>query len=187
MSSVDPWGPVQLLPRSSRGGRFLDAANRWLGVSLVAILCLSGLRFCSYIVATYIAPLFGGDLEQWNANFLPGLFSDDHPESTTSIGLHFVTGALVMVLGCVQLSSVVRARWPRLHRWSGRVYVAMATLTALGGLGFIVLQGTVGAGAMNVGFGLYGILMIVAAGYTVGTHAQASSDCIAPGPLDCSR
>jgi hypothetical protein len=40
-------------------------------------------------------------------------------------------------------------------------------LTAIGGLGFIVLRGTVGAGAMNFGFGLYGVLMVVAALQTI--------------------
>jgi hypothetical protein len=152
-------------------GRLLGAANRWIGVSLVAILCISGLRFCLYIALTYISPLFGGDLRQWNNQFLPGLFSEDNPGSTSSIGLHFVTGALVMVLGCVQLLSVVRARWPRVHHWIGRLYLAMATLTAFGGLGFIALQGTVGAGAMNVGFGLYGILMVIAVVHTI-RHAR---------------
>ena len=158
-------------PRSQTAG-LLGSANRWLGVSLVAILCVSGLHFCLYIALAYIAPLIGGDLDRWNVNFLPGLFGADNPGATGSIGLHFVTGAVVMVLGCVQLLGVVRARWPGIHRWIGRCYVVLALLTALGGLGFIVLQGTVGAGAMNVGFGLYGVLMVVAAIQTI-RHARA--------------
>jgi uncharacterized membrane protein len=130
-------------------------------------LCTSGLQFCLYIALIYLIPLFGGNLEMWHLSLLPGLFDEHNSGSTISIGMHFATGALVMVLGCVQLLGMVRARWPRVHRWIGRVYVVAALLTALGGLGFIVLRGTVGGGAMDVGFGLYGILMVLSAIQTI--------------------
>lgn len=152
---------------ATRRSGLLGAANRWLGILLVTILCTTGLHFCLYIALTYISPLFGGNLEQWNNGFLPGLFNAANLGSTGSIGLHFFTGALIMVLGGIQLAGAVRARWPRVHRWIGRIYIVLAVLTALGGLGFIVLQGTVGAGAMNVGFGLYGLLMMVASIQTI--------------------
>lgn len=147
--------------------RALALAVRWLGIAVVALLCLSGLQFCLYIALTYVAPLFGGDLRGWNDNFLPGLYDADNPAATGSIGMHFITGAVVMVLGCVQLLPFLRERWPALHRWNGRIYVALATLTAVGGLGFIVLQGTVGGAVMNIGFGLYGVLMILASVQTI--------------------
>lgn len=171
--------PANLSSRSPAGidkppervGPLWTATNR-LGVFLVTLLCVSGLHFCLYIAFAYLAPMLGGNLGRWNVSFLPGLFTADNPVATSSIGVHFVAGALVMVLGCVQMWGFVRARWPVIHRWIGRSYVVLAVLTALGGLGFIVMQGTVGAGAMNVGFGLYGILMVVAAIQTI-RHARA--------------
>jgi hypothetical protein len=36
--------------------------------------------------------------------------------------------------GLLQLVPVVRRRWPRLHRWSGRAFLATAAMLALGGL-----------------------------------------------------
>lgn len=172
MSSVrSPELPPQA-ETTTRDAGFLGTANRWLGVFLVTVLCITGLQFCLHIARSYIARLFDGNLEQWNNYLLPGLFDPDNPGATSSIGLHFVAGALVMVLGCIQLVNAVRRRWPRMHRWIGRIYVALAVLTALGGLGFIVLQGTIGGAVMNIGFGLYGILMVLAAAQTV-RHARA--------------
>ena len=156
----------------SRSGGVLGAANRWLGVVLVTLLCVSGLQFVLYIALTYIARLFDGDLQWWNNGFLPGLYSPENPGATGSIGLHFVTGAVVMVLGCVQLVPPIRTRWPVIHRWVGRLYVATALLTALGGLGFIVLQRTAGGIMMDIGFGLYGLLMVLSAVQTI-RHARA--------------
>ncbi|MGB3485343.1 MAG: DUF2306 domain-containing protein [Mycobacterium sp.] len=148
---------------STRSGGVLGAANRWLGVVLVTLLCVSGLQFVLYIALTYIARLFDGDLQQWNNGFLPGLYSPDNLGASGSIGLHFVTGAVVMLLGCIQLVPMIRARWPVVHRWVGRLYVATAGLTAVGGLGFIVLQRTIGGIMMDIGFGVYGLLMILSA------------------------
>lgn len=152
---------------TSRSGSVLGAANRWLGVVLVTVLCVSGLQFVLYIALTYIARLFDGNLEWWNNGFLPGLYSSENPGATGSIGLHFVTGAVVMVLGCIQQMPAIRRRWPVIHRWVGRLYVATALSTAFGGLGFIVLQRTVGGIMMDLGFGLYGLLMILSAVQTI--------------------
>lgn len=151
----------------SNAAKILSLAVRWLGALVVALLCLSGLQFCLYIALTYVVPLLGGELENWNANFLPGLYDADNRGATGSIGMHFITGVIVMVLGCVQLLPALRTHWPQFHRWIGRLYVGLAALTACGGLGFILLQGTVGGAVMNIGFGLYGILMIIAAVQTL--------------------
>lgn len=47
---------------------------------------------------------------------------------------HVLGGPLVLALAPVQLSARIRARWPGLHRWSGRPYalgVLIASLAAL--------------------------------------------------------
>lgn len=66
----------------------------------------------------------------------------------------------------------VRRNFPALHRWAGRVYVLAAGLAGLGGLGFILGQGTIGGSLMDVGFGIYGALMIVCATQAY-VHARA--------------
>lgn len=142
--------------------RLLLATNRWLAVAIAASLCLSGLQFCLYIALRYLGPLFTADTDQ-RYRFAPGFSNDGDAAASTSLVLHLVTGAIVMVLGGVQLITAVRRRWPVVHRWMGRGYVGLAMLTAVGGLGYIVLNGTVGGVVMDVGFGLYGVLVLLAA------------------------
>jgi uncharacterized membrane protein len=135
----------------------LRRPSTWLVVSS----WVSAALFAVYVLANYLGALFS-DLERWNVP-LPRLYDASHPAATVSIGAHFATGALLLLLAPLQLLGIVRERWPALHRWLGRVTVVAAALTGLAGLGFIVAQGTIGGAPMNVGFGLYGLLMTLAA------------------------
>jgi hypothetical protein len=126
--------------------------------------------FGLYILAFYAAALFEGNLERWN-NILPGLYQAGSRVSTGSIGLHFATGGIFLMLGSIQLIESVRLRWPAFHRWVGRVYVLSCLLAAMGGLTFIVVKGTIGGTVMDIGLGLYGVLMLLAAVQTY-RHAR---------------
>lgn len=136
--------------------------NRWLALGITVLLCLSGLQFCLYIALRYLGPLLGAEPGQWH-EFAPGFSNDGDPGATASLVLHLITGIIVMVMGCVQFVTVVRRRWPVVHRCIGRAYVGSAVLTAAGGLGYIALNGTIGGAVMDLGFGLYGVLVLVAA------------------------
>lgn len=94
------------------------------------------------------------------------------PPPVKPIGAHFIAGGVLLLLGPVQLIGGVRRNFPALHRWAGRVYVLAAGLAGLGGLGFILGQGTIGGSLMDVGFGIYGALMIVCATQAY-VHARA--------------
>jgi hypothetical protein len=92
--------------------------------------------------------------------------------STPAIYAHMAGGAVVTALAPLQLLPSLRRRAPALHRWSGRLIAALAAVTAICGLAFIALRGTIGGPAMDAGFGLYGVLMLLAAAGTV-RHALA--------------
>ena len=143
----------------------------WSWRLLAAAVWASALLFGIYILAFYAMALLRGDMARWNGN-LPGLYVADLPAATTGIGLHFAAGGVILVLGGVQLLGSVRRRAPALHRWIGRIYAPACALTAIGGLVFIAVKGTIGGAAMNVGFGLYGVLMLLASVETV-RHAMA--------------
>lgn len=135
---------------------------RWSGVGLVAASWVSAASFGLYILAFYLGAIPAGHMEQWNQN-LAGLYDKGNPAGWLAMSAHLATGAIILLLGPVQLIGAVRRRWPRIHRYLGRVYVCTAGVAGLGGLGFIVTQGTIGGGPMNLGFGLYGSLMVLAA------------------------
>lgn len=89
-----------------------------------------------------------------------------------AIFTHMVTGAVITLLIPFQLIGPLRRRAPGLHRWSGRLIAIAATITALGGLIYIPLRGTIGGWPMDLGFALYGLLTLGAALQTV-RHAKA--------------
>jgi hypothetical protein len=148
------------------GDRAGAATLRWATRVLVAMVWISAAIFGLYIVAFYAGVAFDGALERWNAA-LPRLYEPDTPFATIGIGAHFAAGAIVLVLGPIQLIGAVRARAPWLHRWIGRLYVSAALASGLGGLAFIAVKGTIGGAPMNVGFSLYGVLVVVAAVATI--------------------
>src|SRR5215210_143448 len=135
---------------------------RWAGIVLVATVWISALLFGLYILAFYAAALYEGNLVRWN-KVLPGLYTQGSTTSITGIGLHFAAGGIILVLGSVQLISFVRTRYPSIHRWVGRLYVLSSLLAAIGGLLFIIVKGTIGGLVMNIGFSLYGLLMLISA------------------------
>jgi len=152
---------------SSRSARIL----RWSGAGLVAASWVSAGVFGLYIFAFYIGAFSIHHLQQWNDN-LTGLYDRNNRTALFAMTAHLATGAIILLLGPIQLIGAVRARWPVLHRWLGRLYVFTGAVAGLGGLGFILSKGTIGGWRMNVGFGLYGVLMVVAAIETW-RHARA--------------
>ncbi|WP_342250704.1 DUF2306 domain-containing protein [Sphingomonas sp. OTU376] len=146
-------------------------ALRGASILLVAASWLSAALFGAYILAFYGGTLAGGAPDRWNES-LPRLHEGATPFATIAIGAHFVTGGILLLLGPVQLIAAIRARIPALHRWLGRLYVTAAAIAGLGGLGFILAKGTVGGPAMDLGFGLYGALMVLCAGLAF-TNARA--------------
>lgn len=144
-------------PASGPGSATLRLSSRLL----MAVVWISSGLFGLYILAFYGRTALGGTIEQWNT-VLPNLHEPGTPAANAGIGLHFAAGGLILVLGCIQLVDGLRRRWPAVHRWIGRVYVVAALLAGLGGLVFIAIRGTVGGMVMDIGFGLYGALMVLA-------------------------
>lgn len=140
-------------------------ANAALGLSarlLVLASWISGAIFAAYIIGFFGGVAFRGEGARWN-EALPDLYDSRAWLSTAAIGTHFLAGGVLLLLGPVQLFARIRSAFPAVHRWLGRLYVLSAGMAGLGGLGFIVGRGTVGGPLMDVGFGIYGALMVLCA------------------------
>jgi len=71
---------------------------------------------------------------------------------------HMSTGAICLLLGPLQFIPKMRKSFPRIHRWSGRIYCTCAMASCLFGLAFIGSKGKlVGGWNMTVAFSLAGI------------------------------
>ena len=85
--------------------------------------------FVVYIVAYYGGALVAGDYGRWGKFLTHGLVPGDHV-GNLALALHLATAALITGLGPLQLVPQIRSRWPRLHRWSGRVYLVTVLLVS---------------------------------------------------------
>lgn len=141
--------------------------------ALVVASWISAGAFGLYIFAFYLGAIPAGRLEQWNDN-LSGVYDRNNLAAFLAMTAHLATGAVLLLLGPVQLIAAIRNRWPQLHRWLGRLYVLTAAAAGAGGLAFIAAKGTIGGVVMNVGFGLYGALMVLAAVQTY-RHARSGN------------
>lgn len=144
----------------------IDTVFRFFTKLLVGIVWVSATIFGLYILLFYFAALLLDEASLWN-KVLPGLFDTSTRAATLGIGLHFAAGGILLILGCIQLLERLRTRYPMAHRWLGRLYVLSAILTAIGGLVFIAIKGTIGGWLMDIAFAGYGLLMLGAALQTI--------------------
>jgi uncharacterized membrane protein len=73
--------------------------------------------------------------------------------------IHVVGGVAALLVGPLQFAAPVRARWPRLHRAAGRIYVLACAVAAPSG--FMLALGTVAGPAVTVGFAIPAVLVAV--------------------------
>jgi hypothetical protein len=97
----------------------------------------------------------------------PHYIRSDNPIANLFIFSHMATGAAITALVPLQLVPSLRLRLPALHRWSGRLIILAAVVTAVGGLVYIPLRGTIGGVPMNIGFSLYGVLVLITSLQTI--------------------
>jgi hypothetical protein len=153
---------------------------------LATVTWMSGGVFALAIVSFYGATAVIGQPQIWNQS-LAHLYDPDTVVANVGIGVHFLCGTVLLLLGPLQLSGSLRRRVPAVHRWTGRTYASVAFLAGLGGTLYIVLKGTIGGTPMSVGFAIYGCLMMLAALNTY-RHARGRDlSSIVPGPSGCLR
>lgn len=114
--------------------------------------------FAWYIFALYSQPLSTGNNEIWN-RVLSNLHVSEQLVANFSIALHLFGGAVISLIGPLQLIPFIREKALPFHRIMGKTYVMTAMVISISGMIFILTRGTVGGIYMDLGFSLYGILM----------------------------
>lgn len=98
--------------------------------------------FIGFILAFFTPPLVADNLPALNhkphiTGYVPG-----DTLGNAQLLLHVYAGALVTFAGVMQLVPALRRRWPALHRWNGRVFLAIATLATLNGFYLTWIRGS---------------------------------------------
>ena len=114
----------------------LARADRWLLRSTrawFAVAIAGQLLFAVYILAFYGGAVAAGAPQRWN-EVLPHGYHAGETVRNVIVGAHLLVAAIVTLGGPLQLIAAVRVRWPRLHRWNGRVYLATAVIASISGV-----------------------------------------------------
>ena len=104
--------------------------------------------FLSGGVAAYAVLMYGLGP---GAKVLPPEMQANFAAHHLAIHTHIFASALALLLGPLQFSTRLRQRWPRLHRWVGRVYLGGAVLLG-GGAGLFMAPHAHGGFVAKLGF-----------------------------------
>ena len=72
--------------------------------------------------------------------------------------MHVIGGGIVLLAGGFQFWQGLRLRLPRVHRWTGRVYLSFVLIGGIGGL--ILAPNSDGGLVANFGFGTLAVLWL---------------------------
>lgn len=122
----------------ARARRQLQLATRgWF-----AATALGQLLFAAFIVLFYYTSVFSGNLAAWNTKPLITGYVAGDSAGNGQFAVHVLAAAAMTLAGLLQLVPPVRQRWPRLHRWSGRLFLILAMVLSLGGLWLVWVRGS---------------------------------------------
>jgi hypothetical protein len=154
------------VPGVDRAGSALSlAAAAWFTVA-----ALGQWLFVIYIAGFYGRSLLAGRMQDWN-QVLPEGHTPGDTLGNLMVMAHIVLAMGVTAAGTLQLVPAVRRRWPRFHRWNGRVYLATVVTVVLAGI-YMVLAREGGLRVMQAG-------ILVNAAVVLGCTAMALRHALA--------
>ena len=128
----------------------------WVGCVKVVLWTLITLSFTGYLMYFYI----GNPSGDWR--ILPDICCSLWRK--LPLYIHIMGAAVVLWFGPVQMLNTIhyfRFHRVKFHKWTGIVYIIGCILASLGGLGFIILNGTVGRINMTIAFSVAGVLTFI--------------------------
>lgn len=121
--------------------------------------------FVAYIVYAYGAPLFAGDLAEWNSHlseaYVPGRVGGN-----ASVAAHLALAVVIHIGGPLQLVPAVRQRFPTFHRWTGRAFTVGVVIAVLSGAYMLAVR-EIGAWPLRAGFIAQAVFILWFAWYAV--------------------
>jgi hypothetical protein len=156
-------------PITSTAPRFVSARQvlHWSGRAWFMVAAIGQLAFVGFIIAFYYTRTFSGDFAAWNDKALIDGFKEGDVAGNMMFAIHVILAALMTVTGLIQLIPQIRSRAPLVHRMSGRIFVLLACLLALGGLWLVWVRGTQLSSIGGLSVSLNGVFVLAFAVPTV--------------------
>lgn len=153
--------PVQGSPSPAADAALRFSAGFWFMTAI-----LGQLIFAAYIGAHFGGSALRGDFESWTEGLIHGIVAGD-PIGNLAVFLHILLAFVITLGGPIQLLPQVRARWPRFHRWNGRIYLTTAFVISLGGLYMVWTRGVLGPLSNSIAISINALLIMGCAAMTL--------------------
>ena len=135
------------------------AAAFWLGIAIAGQLL-----FAIYVLGFYGRAAAQGRPELWNKVLSPGYVAGD-TAGNLALAAHLLCAMVVTLGGSLQLLPAIRRRWPRFHRWNGRMFLLCAFVASAAGLLMVWTRPSAGGDlSQNIGISLSAVLIFAFAG-----------------------
>lgn len=144
--------------------KFKSNANKLLNTS--ATFWFLTAVFGQWFFAYYILMYYGGNAVKgnwsaWTNRMIHGILEGDLV-GNIAVLIHIFLAFVITFSGPLQIIPQVRSRFPKFHRWNGRVYIATAFIIALGAIYMtwsreVVIAGLIG----QISTSLDGLLILI--------------------------
>jgi Predicted membrane protein (DUF2306) len=131
------------------------AAAAWFGAVAIG-QCL----FILFILGFYYPSSLSGHFAAWDAKPNIEGFTAGDTRGNLLFAAHVLVAAVMTAAGLIQLLPVVRRRWPKLHRISGRLFLLTSVMLAIGGLWLVWVRGTMMTLVGGIGISVNAILIL---------------------------
>lgn len=119
-----------------------DRILRWSGIGWFSVVATGQLAFIVFILAFYGVRTAQLNFQGWNDKpLIDGHIAGDSAGNAV-FAIHVLLASVMILCGLMQLIPRLRQRRPRLHRWTGRIYLTLAVVEALSGIWLTVVRGT---------------------------------------------
>jgi len=149
---------------------FTGRPRRWVRIAAPALRASAAVWFAAaalgqLLFALYVAVFYGravaqGQPETWNQVLQRGYVPGDRVGNVV-LAAHLLFAVVVTAGGVLQLLPRLRTRWPRFHRWNGRIYVASGAVAGVGGLFLLWTRPQGGDLTQHLGISLDGVLILL--------------------------
>lgn len=127
---------------STRSPHFWKTAFRRFGIFWFTCVAVGQVGFITFIIAYYGPRTASGNYQAWNDKALIDGHKPGDDIGNFMFAVHVLLAAVMTFGGLIQLVPAIRNRYRALHRWNGRVFLALACFLAIGGLWLGWVRGT---------------------------------------------
>jgi len=147
-----PW-PDRILRHSSIAWLLAAALGQWI--------------FVIYVAFQYIPELALFGLPGLANTTLPNGYVFGDMMGNLAIASHVLVAIIIIGSGPLQLIPQIRNKFPRFHRYVGRVYIVLASITSIAGLYLVWTRGVPGGMVGHLAISLDAALILAFGGLTI--------------------